>query len=104
MDAIRFLTLENYATCKVASPPNEKILFHDHVVVVFIFELLAGYTVSTVFEERQFNPRLTLSEQKFVEFMRNLNLAYPKLIGKWFWLPVVLSCDIAWRCAWYSKR
>jgi len=39
-----------------------------------------GRNLSTVAEERQFNPRLTKSRQEFVEYMRTLNLPYPKLM------------------------
>ncbi|XP_011504857.1 PREDICTED: persulfide dioxygenase ETHE1, mitochondrial [Ceratosolen solmsi marchali] len=41
-----------------------------------------GQTVTTVAEERQFNPRLTKSLEEFVEIMNNLNLSYPKMIDK----------------------
>lgn len=39
-----------------------------------------GLTVSSVAEEKKFNPRLTLSRDKFIEFMANLNLPEPKKI------------------------
>lgn len=41
-----------------------------------------GQTVSSVGEEKKFNPRLTVEEEKFVEIMKNLNLPYPNQIGK----------------------
>lgn len=39
-----------------------------------------GHTLSTIGEEKKYNPRLNLSktEEDFVEIMKNLNLAYPK--------------------------
>jgi hypothetical protein len=37
---------------------------------------------TSVIEEKQFNPRLTKSCEEFVETMNNLNLPYPKQIGK----------------------
>ncbi|XP_058808256.1 persulfide dioxygenase ETHE1, mitochondrial [Phymastichus coffea] len=40
----------------------------------------AGRTVTTVAEERRFNPRLTKSREEFVKIMDNLNLPYPKMI------------------------
>jgi len=40
-----------------------------------------GQTVSTVGEERQFNPRLTKSLDEFVKIMNNLNLPKPEKIG-----------------------
>jgi len=45
----------------------------------FSFE---GCTVTTVEEEKKFNPRLTKTEEEFVKIMENLNLAYPKKIGR----------------------
>jgi glyoxylase-like metal-dependent hydrolase (beta-lactamase superfamily II) len=39
-----------------------------------------GRTCSTIGEEKRFNPRLTLKQDQFVEFMKNLNLPDPKLI------------------------
>lgn len=41
----------------------------------------SGQTVSTVGEERRFNPRLTKSVDEFVKIMNNLNLPKPKKIG-----------------------
>lgn len=41
----------------------------------------SGQTVSTVGEERKFNPRLTKSMDEFVKIMKNLNLPKPKKIG-----------------------
>jgi len=38
--------------------------------------------VSSVAEEKQWNVRLTKTEAEFVEIMNNLNLPYPKFIGK----------------------
>ncbi|KAK9674247.1 hypothetical protein RND81_12G220800 [Saponaria officinalis] len=39
-----------------------------------------GFSVSTVGEEMQYNPRLTKDEETFKSIMENLKLAYPKLI------------------------
>mmetsp|Transcript_17257 Transcript_17257/g.19629 ORF Transcript_17257/g.19629 Transcript_17257/m.19629 type:complete len:237 (+) Transcript_17257:68-778(+) len=39
-----------------------------------------GHTVSTVGEEKKFNPRLSKSLSEFKDIMANLNLAYPKKI------------------------
>ena len=41
-----------------------------------------GQLESSVWEEKRFNPRLTKSIEAFVELMDNLNLPYPKKIGK----------------------
>jgi len=42
---------------------------------------ISGQTVSTIGEEKTYNPRLTKSLDEFIEVMNNLNLAYPKKIG-----------------------
>lgn len=40
----------------------------------------AGMTVSTIGEEKQFNPRLQLpTKEAFIDLMNNLNLPYPKM-------------------------
>ncbi|XP_010552160.1 PREDICTED: persulfide dioxygenase ETHE1 homolog, mitochondrial [Tarenaya hassleriana] len=39
-----------------------------------------GFSVSTVREEMQYNPRLTKDKETFKNIMANLNLAYPKMI------------------------
>ncbi|KAL1131938.1 hypothetical protein AAG570_011549 [Ranatra chinensis] len=41
-----------------------------------------GLTVTTVGEEKKYNPRLTRSKEEFIHIMDNLNLSYPKKIGK----------------------
>ncbi|GLU14692.1 hypothetical protein SLE2022_312470 [Rubroshorea leprosula] len=41
-----------------------------------------GFTVSTVEEEMQYNPRLTKDEETFKSIMENLNLSYPKMMDK----------------------
>ncbi|KAK2578355.1 hypothetical protein KPH14_002627 [Odynerus spinipes] len=41
-----------------------------------------GRTVTTVAEEKLYNPRLSKSLKEFVEIMNNLNLPYPKMIEK----------------------
>ncbi|XP_026482022.1 persulfide dioxygenase ETHE1 homolog, mitochondrial-like isoform X2 [Ctenocephalides felis] len=41
-----------------------------------------GNTVTSVGEEKRHNPRMTKTEDEFVELMANLNLAYPKMIDK----------------------
>lgn len=40
-----------------------------------------GQMCSTIGEEKKYNPRLTLSEEEFVEVMKKLNLPYPHQIG-----------------------
>jgi sulfur dioxygenase len=57
---------------KIFSLPDEYFIYpaHDY----------KGRTVSTVGEEKQFNPRLTKKIDEFVDIMNNLNLPYPKKI------------------------
>ncbi|XP_029039746.1 persulfide dioxygenase ETHE1, mitochondrial [Osmia bicornis bicornis] len=54
-------------------PPNYRLYpAHDY----------SGRTVTTVAEEKAFNPRLSKSLNEFVDIMNNLNLPYPKMIDK----------------------
>ncbi|KAK6640850.1 Ethylmalonic encephalopathy 1 [Polyplax serrata] len=41
-----------------------------------------GLTSTTVGEEKKYNPRLTKPLNEFMDIMKNLNLAYPKMIDK----------------------
>ncbi|KAK2844924.1 hypothetical protein Q5P01_011583 [Channa striata] len=58
---------------KIFTLPDECLVYpaHDYL----------GRTVSTVGEERNFNPRLTKSLEEFVHIMNNLNLSNPKKMG-----------------------
>ena len=38
--------------------------------------------MTTVEEEKRYNPRLTKTKKEFIKIMENLNLPYPKYIGK----------------------
>lgn len=49
---------------------------------------VSGQTVSTVGEERKFNPRLTKRLEEFVKIMDNLNLPKPAKIG-------INSCSVS---------
>ncbi|KRZ80981.1 Persulfide dioxygenase ETHE1, mitochondrial [Trichinella papuae] len=44
--------------------------------------LFPGFSVTSVEEEKKYNPRLTLPIDQFVEFMKNLKLDNPKQIDK----------------------
>ncbi|XP_058874664.1 persulfide dioxygenase ETHE1, mitochondrial-like [Acipenser ruthenus] len=59
---------------KIFTLPDHCLLYpaHDYT----------GQTVSSVGEERKFNPRLTKTLSEFVEIMNNLALPYPKQIGE----------------------
>ena len=48
------------------------------------FLSLAGQTMTTVEEEKSHNPRLTKTKEEFIKIMENLNLPYPRFIGKAF--------------------
>lgn len=47
-----------------------------------LFILHRGQTETSVAEEKRFNPRLTKDLDTFIGIMENLNLPYPKMIGK----------------------
>ncbi|CAK8534873.1 unnamed protein product [Lathyrus sativus] len=51
-----------------------------------------GFSVSTVGEEIQYNPRLTKDEETFKNIMANLNLSYPKMID--VAVPANMVCGI----------
>ncbi|XP_059196247.1 persulfide dioxygenase ETHE1, mitochondrial [Centropristis striata] len=71
---------------------HEKIFsLPDHCLVYPAHDYL-GQTVSTVGEERQFNPRLTKSLQEFVKIMNNLNLPKPHKID--ISVPANLVCGV----------
>lgn len=67
-------TLYDSVTQKLFTLPDDTKVYpaHDYL----------GRTVSSIGEEKKFNPRLTQSKDKFIEIMANLNLDYPKMIGK----------------------
>lgn len=67
-------TLYSSVHSKIFTLPVETKLYpaHDY----------KGMTCTTVDEEKRLNPRLTKSLQEFVHIMNNLNLPYPKMIGK----------------------
>lgn len=55
-------------------------------IIICIIKLLGiiyftGQTVTTVVEEKTYNPRLTMSLDEFIEVMDNLNLPKPKNMG-----------------------
>uniref|UniRef100_A0A3Q0QPV5 Persulfide dioxygenase ETHE1, mitochondrial n=1 Tax=Amphilophus citrinellus TaxID=61819 RepID=A0A3Q0QPV5_AMPCI len=69
---------------KIFTLPEECLIYpaHDYL----------GQTVSTVGEERKFNPRLTKSIEGFVDIMNNLNLSSPKKMG--IAVPANLVCGV----------
>ncbi|KAM6994286.1 persulfide dioxygenase ETHE1, mitochondrial [Tautogolabrus adspersus] len=69
---------------KIFSLPDQCLIYpaHDYL----------GQTASTVGEERRFNPRLTKSQDEFVNIMDNLNLPKPKKID--ISVPANLVCGV----------
>ncbi|CAJ0958362.1 unnamed protein product, partial [Mesorhabditis belari] len=61
-------------TTQIFSLPDDYSLFVGHNY--------DGIGETTVAEEKQWNPRLSKSEEEFVEIMKNLNLAPPKQIDR----------------------
>lgn len=64
--------------------PKETLIYpaHDY----------RGFTVSTVGEEMQYNPRLTKDEDTFINIMANLSLPYPKMIDRA--VPANVACGL----------
>ncbi|MDZ4662992.1 MAG: MBL fold metallo-hydrolase [Pseudomonadota bacterium] len=69
---------------KLFTLPNETLIFPAHNYM--------GMTVSTIAEEKKYNPRLKTSNSKeqFVEIMKNLKLDYPAQID--VALPANMNC------------
>merc|ERR1712123_65786 len=77
-------TLYKSVWSRILTMPDNTVLYpaHDY----------KGQTATTVGEEKQFNPRLTKTEEEFVTLMGNLNLAYPKKIDES--LPANMVCGL----------
>ena len=64
-----------------------EIASFENITISILFEFLnsfylfKGCTVTSVREEKLYNPRLTKSKEEFVNIMENLGLAKPKKIG-----------------------
>lgn len=69
---------------KIFSLPEDYLLYpaHDYL----------GRTVTSVGEEKRYNPRLTQSKEGFVKIMEELGLAYPKKIDEA--VPFNLKCGL----------
>jgi len=61
-------------------------------VLIFPAHDYRGRTMSTVREEKKFNPRLSKTKDEFRDIMKNLNLAYPAKID--VALPANLVCGL----------
>ncbi|KAL1237641.1 Persulfide dioxygenase ETHE1 [Trichinella spiralis] len=66
--------LYNSVHSQIFSLPDDYLLFPGHDY--------KGFSVTSVEEEKKYNPRLTLPIDQFVEFMKNLKLDNPKQIDK----------------------
>ncbi|KAL4657618.1 persulfide dioxygenase ETHE1, mitochondrial [Arapaima gigas] len=77
-------TLYNSVHTQIFSLPGHCLIYpaHDY----------KGQTVSTVYEEKKFNPRLTKSLEEFVKIMANLNLPKPAKID--VAVPANLVCGL----------
>ncbi|KAL3110316.1 hypothetical protein niasHT_019636 [Heterodera trifolii] len=78
-------TLYRSVHSQIFTLPSDYLIYpaHDY----------AGRMVSSVWEEKKFNPRLTKSEEEFAAIMEKLGLPYPKQIEKSE--PANLLCGIA---------
>ncbi|CAH8533036.1 unnamed protein product [Schistosoma bovis] len=86
-----FSVLSHYDGVKV-----DKIIKHGDVIKFGNFELecrsTPGNTMTTVGEEKAFNPRLTKTKIEFVKIMNELNLPLPKQMERA--IPLNLKCGI----------
>lgn len=68
-----------------------KLFALDDQTLVYPAHDYKGFAVSTVYEERRFNPRLAgKSAEQYAEIMRNLDLPNPKMMDKA--VPANLAC------------
>lgn len=77
---------------KLFASVHEKIFSLPDRCLVYPAHDYTGRTVSTVGEERKFNPRLTKSLEEFVNIMNNLNLPKPAKID--ISVPANLVCGV----------
>ena len=59
---------------------HKKLYSLPHDYFVYPAHDYTGRLFTTIGEEKRFNPRLSKTKTEFVEIMKNLNLANPKLI------------------------
>ncbi len=71
---------------------HSKIFTLPGTCIVYPAHDYKGHTASSVFEERNLNPRLSKSKDAFIDIMANLNLPYPKKIDAS--LPANLRCGV----------
>ncbi|XP_054638858.1 persulfide dioxygenase ETHE1, mitochondrial isoform X2 [Dunckerocampus dactyliophorus] len=77
---------------RLYSSVHEKIFTLPDRCLIYPAHDYLGQTVSTVGEERMFNPRLTKSLEEFVNIMNNLNLPKPSKID--ISVPANLVCGV----------
>lgn len=69
----------------------QKLFTLDDQTLVYPAHDYNGFTVSSIYEERNFNPRLAnKSAEQYADIMRNLNLPNPKMMDKA--VPANLAC------------
>uniref|UniRef100_A0A1I7UDF1 Lactamase_B domain-containing protein n=1 Tax=Caenorhabditis tropicalis TaxID=1561998 RepID=A0A1I7UDF1_9PELO len=61
---------------------HKKIFTLPEDYVIYVGHDYDGVLQTSVWEEKNLNPRLTKSKEEFVEFMKNMKLDYPKQIDK----------------------
>jgi len=71
---------------------HSKLFTLDESTLVYPGHDYKGRTVSSIGEEKKYNPRLTKSEPEFTKLMSELNLPYPKKID--VALPANLQCGV----------
>jgi len=77
---------------KLYDSVHERIFALPDATKVYPGHDYKGRNVSTVGEERLFNPRLTKGKEEFERIMRELNLPYPKLIDAA--VPANMACGV----------
>uniref|UniRef100_A0AC34PZ45 Metallo-beta-lactamase domain-containing protein n=1 Tax=Panagrolaimus sp. JU765 TaxID=591449 RepID=A0AC34PZ45_9BILA len=66
--------LYNSIHSQIFTLPDDYLIYPGHDYT--------GRTVTSVAEEKKYNPRLTMNEENFTDFMKNLKLNYPKQIER----------------------
>lgn len=76
---------------KLYNSVKEKLLTLPENTIIYPAHDYKGMTCTSVFEEKNFNPRFAnKTENEFIEIMNNLNLAHPKKIHES--VPANLNC------------
>ena len=86
--------LENLLSCcrKLYQSVHRQVFTLPSTTTVFPAHDYNGRTSSTISQERELNPRLTLSEESFVKVMQNLKLPYPQKLDEA--IPANMVCGV----------